>query len=161
MAEYVIEMLNITKVFLGSRPMTTSPCSFGPRDSCAAGGERRGKSTLMSVLFGLYQPEEGVIKKKWPGGSDPNPNDATALHIGMVHQHFKLVECFSVLTTSSWARRTVTWASCRKKKKKAREKVLALSQRYNLKIDPDAKISNISVGMQQRVEILEDALPGQ
>ena len=88
-----------------------------------------------------------------------NPNDATALHIGMVHQHFKLVECFSVLTTSSWARRTVTWASCRKKK--AREKVLALSQRYNLKIDPDAKISNISVGMQQRVEILEDALPGQ
>ena len=60
-------------------------------------GNGAGKSTLMSVLFGLYQPEEGVIKKNGQVVQIRNPNDATALHIGMVHQHFKLVECFSVL----------------------------------------------------------------
>ena len=61
------------------------------------GGNGAGKSTLMSVLFGLYQPEKGVIKKNGQEVKINNPNDANALGIGMVHQHFKLVECFTVL----------------------------------------------------------------
>ena len=154
MAEYVIEMLNITKVFPGIKANDNITLQLRPGEIHALLGENgAGKSTLMSVLFGLYQPEEGVIKKNGQVVQIRNPNDATALHIGMVHQHFKLVECFSVLDNIILGQEDSHMGVLQKKK--AREKVLALSQRYNLKIDPDAKISNISVGMQQRVEILK------
>lgn len=154
MAEYVIEMLNITKVFPGITANDNITLQLRPGEIHALLGENgAGKSTLMSVLFGLYQPEEGVIKKNGQVVQIRNPNDATALHIGMVHQHFKLVECFSVLDNIILGQEDSHMGVLQKKK--AREKVLALSQRYNLKIDPDAKISNISVGMQQRVEILK------
>ena len=65
----------------------------------------------MSVLFGLYQPDEGVIKKDGKEVQINDPNDATALHIGMVHQHFKLIDVFTCWITSSWERRTPAWAS--------------------------------------------------
>ena len=107
----------------------------------------------MSVLFGLYQAEEGIIKKDGVEVSIKDPNDANALGIGMVHQHFKLVECFTVLDNIIMGVEPVKCGFLQKKE--AREKVLALSEKYGLQIDPDALIEDITVGMQQRTEILK------
>ena len=112
-----------------------------------------GKSTLMSVLFGLYQPEEGEIYKDGEKVEIKDPNDATALGIGMVHQHFKLVEVFSVLDNIILGAETTRFGFIRTAD--ARKKVRELSERYGLNIDLDAKIEDITVGMQQRVEILK------
>ncbi|MCR5373874.1 MAG: ABC transporter ATP-binding protein, partial [Lachnospiraceae bacterium] len=109
--------------------------------------------TLMSVLFGLYQPEEGIIKKDGVKVDIKNPNDANALGIGMVHQHFKLVECFSVLDNIILGVEDTKNGLLQKKE--ARDKVMALSERYGLSIDPDAIIEDITIGMQQRTEILK------
>ena len=107
----------------------------------------------MSVLFGLYQPEEGELRKDGKVVSIKNPNDANALGIGMVHQHFKLVECFSVLDNIILGVEDTKNGMLQRDK--AREKVMALSQHYGLHVDPDAIIEDISVGMQQRTEILK------
>ena len=152
--DYVIEMLNITKEFPGIKANDNITLQLRRGEVHALLGENgAGKSTLMSVLFGLYQPEEGVIKKNGEVVSIRNPNDATALHIGMVHQHFKLVECFTVLDNIILGVESTSMGLL--KKDEARKKVMALSERYGLQIDPDAKIEDISVGMQQRVEILK------
>ena len=107
----------------------------------------------MSVLFGLYQAEEGVIKKDGVEVKINNPNDANALGIGMVHQHFKLVECFSVLDNIILGDEDTKHGILQRSR--AREKVMALSEKYGLRVDPDALIEDISVGMQQRTEILK------
>ena len=107
----------------------------------------------MSILFGMYQPEAGEIRKEGQRVTINNPNDATALGIGMVHQHFKLIEVFSVLDNIILGAEDTKLGFLQKKE--ARRKVLELSQRYGLKIDLDAKVEDISVGMQQRVEILK------
>ena len=152
--DYVIEMLNITKRFPGIIANDNITLQLRRGEIHALLGENgAGKSTLMSVLFGLYQPEEGIIKKDGVEVQIRNPNDATALHIGMVHQHFKLVECFSVIDNIILGVETTKMGVLQKKL--AREKVLALSEKYGLRIEPDAIISDISVGMQQRVEILK------
>lgn len=152
--DYAIEMLNITKKFPGIIANDNITLQLKRGEIHALLGENgAGKSTLMSVLFGLYQPEEGIIKKDGQVVQVRNPNDATALHIGMVHQHFKLVECFSVLDNIILGVETAKMGVLQKKE--AREKVMALSEKYGLRIDPDAKIEDISVGMQQRVEILK------
>ena len=117
------------------------------------GSNGAGKSTLMSVLFGLYQAEEGIIKKDGREVKINNPNDANDLGIGMVHQHFKLVQCFSVLDNIILGVETTKNGILQKSA--ARDKVLALSEKYGLKVDPDALIKDISVGMQQRTEILK------
>ena len=97
-SEYVIEMLHITKEFPGIKANDDITLQLRRGEIHALLGENgAGKSTLMSVLFGLYQPEQGVIKKDGVEVSIRNPNDATALHIGMVHQHFKLIDVFTVL----------------------------------------------------------------
>ena len=154
MAEYVIEMLNITKEFPGIKANDNITLQLRKGEIHALLGENgAGKSTLMSVLFGLYQPEQGVIKKNGEVVTIRNPNDATALHIGMVHQHFKLVECFSVLDNIILGMEDAKMGVLQKKE--ARKKVMELSEKYNLQIDPDALVSDISVGMQQRVEILK------
>ena len=154
MAEYVIEMLNITKEFPGIKANDDITLQLRKGEIHALLGENgAGKSTLMSVLFGLYQPEQGVIKKNGEVVSIRNPNDATALHIGMVHQHFKLVDCFTVLDNIILGTEDTKMGVLQKKE--ARQKVVALSEKYNLQIDPDALVSDISVGMQQRVEILK------
>ena len=154
MADYVIEMLNITKEFPGIKANDNVTLQLKRGEIHALLGENgAGKSTLMSVLFGLYQPEEGVIKKDGQVVKITSPNDATALHIGMVHQHFKLVECFTVLDNIILGAEPMNGLAVNRKE--ARKKVLELSERYGLKIDPDAKIEDISVGMQQRVEILK------
>ena len=154
MADYVIEMLNITKEFPGIKANDNVTLQLKRGEIHALLGENgAGKSTLMSVLFGLYQPEEGVIKKDGEIVKITSPNDATALHIGMVHQHFKLVECFTVLDNIILGAEPMNGLAVNRKE--ARKKVLELSERYGLKIDPDARIEDISVGMQQRVEILK------
>ena len=154
MSEYVIEMLNITKEFPGIKANDDVTLQLKQGEVHALlGANGAGKSTLMSVLFGLYQPEAGTIKKNGQVVHIKDPNDANDLNIGMVHQHFKLVEVFTVLDN------IILGVEPNKagflQKKEAREKVMALSERYGLKVDPDALIEDISVGMQQRVEILK------
>ena len=151
---YAIEMLNITKRFPGIVANDNITLQLKTGEIHALLGENgAGKSTLMSVLFGLYQPEEGIIKKDGVEVAIRNPNDANALHIGMVHQHFKLVECFSVLDNIILGIEPTHMGFLQKEE--AREKVLALSEKYGLHVDPDALIEDITVGMQQRTEILK------
>ena len=151
---YAIEMLHITKRFPGIVANDDITLQLRKGEIHALLGENgAGKSTLMSVLFGLYQAEEGIIKKDGVEVQIKDPNDANALGIGMVHQHFKLVECFSVLDN------IILGVEPNKhgflQKQEAREKVMALSEKYGLAIDPDALIEDITVGMQQRTEILK------
>ena len=154
MSEYVIEMLNITKRFPGIVANDNITLQLKKGEIHALLGENgAGKSTLMSVLFGLYQPEEGEIRKNGKKVDIQDPNDANELGIGMVHQHFKLVECFSVLDNIILGVEPTRGLFL--EKKKAREKVLELSNKYGLKVDPDALVSDITVGMQQRTEILK------
>ena len=152
--EYVIEMLHITKEFPGIKANDDITLPLRKGEIHALLGENgAGKSTLMSVLFGLYQPEQGEIRKDGKVVKINNPNDATALHIGMVHQHFKLIDVFSVLDNIILGAEDTKLGFV--SKKKARQKVTELSERYGLKVDLDAKIEDITVGMQQRVEILK------
>ena len=151
---YAIEMLNITKRFPGIIANDNITLQLKKGEIHALLGENgAGKSTLMSVLFGLYQPEEGVIKKDGQVVSIKDPNDANALGIGMVHQHFKLVEVFSVLDNIILGAETTKCGFLQKKE--ARRKVEELSKRYGLHVDLDAKVEDITVGMQQRTEILK------
>ena len=152
--DYVIEMLHITKEFPGIKANDDITLQLRRGEVHALLGENgAGKSTLMSVLFGLYQPEQGTIRKNGKEVQIRNPNDANALGIGMVHQHFKLVECFTVLDN------IILGVEPNKlgflQKAEARKKFVALSEKYGLRVDPDALVSDISVGMQQRVEILK------
>lgn len=152
--DYVIEMLNITKEFPGIIANDDVTLRLRRGEIHALLGENgAGKSTLMSVLFGLYRPEKGTILKDGKPVKIKDPNDASAIGIGMVHQHFKLVEIFSVLDNIILGVEPSTLGFL--KKKKAREKVVALSEKYGLSVNPDAKIEDISVGMQQRTEILK------
>ena len=154
MENYIIEMINITKEFPGIVANDNITLRLKKGEIHALLGENgAGKSTLMSVLFGLYQPEKGEIRKNGQVVQINDPNDANALGIGMVHQHFQLVEIFTVLEN------IILGVEPNKagflKKNEAREKVMALSEKYGLRVDPDALIEDITVGMQQRVEILK------
>ena len=152
--EYVIEMNHITKQFGDFKANDDITLRVKKGEIHALLGENgAGKSTLMSVLFGLYQPEAGQIKINGKEVKINNPNDANALGIGMVHQHFKLVHNFTVLESIVLGRETTKGGVL--KMDDARKKIMELSERYKFKIDPDAYISDITVGMQQRVEILK------
>lgn len=152
--EYVIEMNHITKKFGTFKANDDITLQVKKGEIHALLGENgAGKSTLMSVLFGLYQPEEGQIKMNGQEVKINNPNDANLLGIGMVHQHFKLVHNFTVLESIVLGHETVKNGVL--KMEDARKKVMELSEKYKFKIDPDAFISDITVGMQQRVEILK------
>ena len=143
---YAIEMLHITKRFPGIIANDDITLQLKKGEIHALLGENgAGKSTLMSVLFGLYQAEEGVIKKDGKEVQIKDPNDANDLGIGMVHQHFKLVECFSVLDNIILGVEPTSKGFLQKKD--AREKVLALSEKYGLQVNPDALIEDITVGM--------------
>ena len=154
MEQYAIEMLHITKKFPGIIANDDITLQLKKGEIHALLGENgAGKSTLMSVLFGLYQPEEGEIRKDGQTVTIHDPNDANALGIGMVHQHFKLVECFTVLDNIILGAETTKGGFLQKAE--ARKKVMALSEQYGLSVDPDAIIEDITVGMQQRTEILK------
>ncbi|PEZ05450.1 heme ABC transporter ATP-binding protein [Bacillus sp. AFS018417] len=157
--EYVIEMNNITKVFPGIVANDNITLQVKQGEIHALLGENgAGKSTLMNVLFGLYQPEQGEIKIKGQPVKITNPNVANDLGIGMVHQHFMLVHNFTVTEN-------IILGNEPKKNGKiaideAAEKIKKLSEQYGLAVDPYAKIEDISVGMQQRVEILKTLYRG-
>ena len=154
MDDYIIEMLDITKKFPGIIANDHITLQIKKGEIHALLGENgAGKSTLMSVLFGLYQPEGGCIKIRGKEVRINNPLDANALGIGMVHQHFKLVHNFTVLQNIVLGNEDTRHGLL--EMKKARKKVMELSQKYHLSVDPDAEIQDITVGMQQRVEILK------
>lgn len=180
---YAIEMLHITKEFPGIKANDDVTIQLKKGEIHALLGENgAGKSTLMSILFGLYQPVSGIIKKDGKEVKITDPNVATSLHIGMVHQHFKLVEVYSVLDNIILGdepireynfsaknkvlngflkgfSKTMTFLNKHIFKvidrKKAYEQVVKLSNQYGLFIEPNAKVQDITVGMQQRVEILK------
>ena len=153
-SEYIIEMLNIRKEFPGIVANDDITLQLKSGEIHALLGENgAGKSTLMSILFGLYQPEQGQIKKNGEVVAINNPNDATALNIGMVHQHFKLIDVFTVLDNIILGAEDTKLGFLQKQE--ARKKVEALSRQYGLKVDLNAKVEDITVGMQQRVEILK------
>lgn len=152
--KYAIEMNHITKRF--GRFKANDDITLRVREGeihALLGENGAGKSTLMSILFGLYQPEEGEIRINGKTVTIHNPNEAGALGIGMVHQHFKLVNNFTVLENIILGKETSKFGVLQMKA--ARKKVSGLSEQYHLKIDPDAYISDITVGMQQKVEILK------
>ena len=154
MSEYIIEMVGIRKVFPGVIANDNITLQLKKGEIHALLGENgAGKSTLMGVLFGMYQPEAGQILKDGSPVRIHDPNDANNLGIGMVHQHFKLVEVFSVLDNIMLGAEDTHLGILQKSK--AREKVQKLSKQYKLNVDLDAVIEDISVGMQQRVEILK------
>ena len=147
-------MLHITKEFPGIIANDDITLQLKRGEIHALLGENgAGKSTLMSVLFGLYKPEKGEIRKNGEKVTINDPNDATRLGIGMVHQHFKLVEVFTVLENIILGAETTKAGFIQKKE--ARRKVEELSKKYGLAVDPDARVEDITVGMQQRVEILK------
>jgi len=150
----VIEMRGITKTFPGIIANDDISIDLRHGEIHALLGENgAGKSTLMSILFGLYGPDEGTILKDGELVKINGPNDATKLGIGMVHQHFKLVHNFTVLENIVLGVETTRRGFLRMDE--ARARVVELSGQYGLAIDPDAYISDITVGMQQRVEILK------
>lgn len=152
--EYAVEMLNVTKDFPGIRANDDVTLRVRKGSIHALLGENgAGKSTLMSILFGMYKPTSGVIKINGVEQHDLDPNKATELKIGMVHQHFKLIESFTVVENIILGLEPVKggvldYAT-------ARKKIVQLSNQYGFDVNPDAKIADLSVGMQQKVEILK------
>jgi len=154
MNEYAIEMMHITKIFPGIKANDDIVVQVKHGEIFALLGENgAGKSTLVSVLFGLYQPDEGQILLEGKPVEINNPRDANSLGIGMVHQHFMLVQNFTVLENIILGVETVK--NTHLQLDEARKKVMQLSENYGLKVGLDEYVSDISVGMQQRVEILK------
>jgi simple sugar transport system ATP-binding protein len=152
--EYAVEMLGIRKEFPGVVACDDLTLQLRKGEIHALLGENgAGKSTLMSILFGLYQADRGSIRVKGKEVRISSPNIATALGIGMVHQHFKLVHNFTVTENIALGSETTRGPVLDLHSVAARIK--ELSAQYGLNVDPEAKISAISVGMQQRVEILK------
>ena len=172
--EYAIEMLGITKRFGSILANDNIDIRLKKGHILAICGENgAGKSTLMSILFGLYEPDCGIIKKDGQEVKITNPNDATCLNIGMVHQHFKLVDTFTVLqniilgeeTLKQYNGKLNVFKKCFNylnkhvlkiiDYKKARQEVKKIIEQYDLQVDLDKKIRDISVEMQQKVEIIK------
>lgn len=152
--EYIVEMSNIRKEFPGIVANDNITLQLKQGEILALLGENgAGKSTLMSILFGLYQPDQGSIKIRGQEVNIANPNIANELGIGMVHQHFKLVHNFTVTENIILGMEPKRGLTVQLKSASAR--VRELSEKYGLNVEPDAKIEDISVGMQQRVEILK------
>lgn len=152
--DYVVEMLGIRKEFPGIVANDNITLQLQRGEVHALLGENgAGKSTLMAMLFGMYQPDRGSIKVNGKEVKISNPNIANDLGIGMVHQHFKLVHNFT--TTENIILGIEPKKGLSIDLKSAAARVDELSKRYGLNVDPYAKIEDISVGMQQRVEILK------
>ncbi|CAK8581285.1 ABC transporter ATP-binding protein [Priestia megaterium] len=157
--EYVIEMLDIRKEFPGIVANDNITLQVKKGEIHALLGENgAGKSTLMNVLFGLYQPEKGQIRVNGQEVNITDPNVANDLGIGMVHQHFMLVQNFTVTENIILGNEPTRTGKINIKK--AAQDIQELSNQYGLSVDPYAKIQDISVGMQQRVEILKTLYRG-
>lgn len=152
--DYVVEMLNIRKEFPGIVANDDVSINLKKGEILALLGENgAGKSTLMSILFGLYKPDRGEVKVNGKTVNISNPNQANDLGIGMVHQHFKLVHNFTV--TENIILGLEPKQGLTLNLKSASQRIKELSEKYKLDVNPDALIEDISVGMQQRVEILK------
>lgn len=152
--DYIIEMLNIRKEFPGVVANDQMNLQIKKGEIHALLGENgAGKSTLMNILFGLYQPDLGEIRIRGKKMKIHNPNVATQLGIGMVHQHFMLVHNFTVTENIILGEEPRRFGKINRKA--SIEKIKEISAQYKLFVDPNAKIEDITVGMQQRVEILK------
>jgi simple sugar transport system ATP-binding protein len=150
----VVEMLKIRKQFPGIVACDDIDFELRGGEIHALLGENgAGKSTLTSILFGLYQADSGTIRVRGKEVNIANPNVANSLGIGMVHQHFKLVHSFTVTENTILGSETTRGLVVDLATATAR--IRELSERYGLNVNPNAKISDVSVGMQQRVEILK------
>ena len=159
MSEFIVEMKHITKSFPGVVANDDITIQIRKGEIYAILGENgAGKSTLMSMLFGMYEPDEGEIWIRGEKVDIKSPNHATKLNIGMVHQHFKLVENYTV------AENIILGIEPMKKIaglipyvdiKTANQEIADLSKEYGLEVDPEKKIEDINVSLQQRVEILK------
>lgn len=159
LSETILEMKKITKTFPGVKALDNVEFKVEKGEIHGLIGENgAGKSTLMNVLFGLYQPEKGKIRVKGKEIKITDPKIANSLGIGMVHQHFMLIDTFTVTQNIILGHEpTRLWDI---NLKKAEQEVQELSDRYGLHVDPKAKVRDISVGMQQRVEILKTLYRG-
>lgn len=152
--EFVVEMRGIRKEFEGIIANDEITLAVKQGEIHALLGENgAGKSTLMSILFGLYQPDRGSIFVHGQEVHIDNPNVAYELGIGMVHQHFKLVHNFTITENIILGQEPNKLGVLNTES--AAKRIKELSMRYGLNVDPDAKIEDVSVGMQQRVEILK------
>lgn len=153
-SKYVIEMVNIRKEFNKIIANDDITLKLKKGEIHALLGENgAGKSTLMSVLFGLYQPDRGIIKKNGIEVIINDPNDANKLGIGMVHQHFKLVEVFTVLENIILGNEDSKIGFLTTKE--AKKKVALLCEKYHFKLNLDDYVENITLSEQQKVEILK------
>lgn len=152
--EKVVEMKNITKVFPGVIANENVDFELKKGEIHVLLGENgAGKTTLMNVLYGLYQAEEGEIFVNGKKEDINNPSKAISLGIGMIHQHFMLVDIFTVTENIILGNESLKGLSL--DMKKARKDVKDLAEKYGFKIDPDMKIEDMTVGQQQKVEILK------
>ncbi len=157
--EYIVEMRHVTKRFPGI--VANDDISIGIKKGeifALLGENGAGKSTLMSMLFGMVAPDAGEIYIRGKREHISSPNHATRLNIGMVHQHFKLVSNYTIaenIILGIETRRRVGGFLPVVDIKGANEKIAALSRQYGLEVDPTAKIENVNVSTQQRVEILK------
>ncbi|MGL4799861.1 MAG: ABC transporter ATP-binding protein [Cellulosilyticaceae bacterium] len=159
MSEYIVEMRHITKRFPGI--VANNDVSLGIKKGeiyALLGENGAGKSTLMSMLFGMYEPDEGEIYIRGEKVELASPSEATKLNIGMVHQHFKLVQNYTITENIVLGEEpikklfgVIPWVDI----KSADKKIAELSKRYGLEVDPTQKIEDINVSIQQRVEILK------
>ena len=159
MSEYIIEMNHITKRFPGIVANDDVSIKVKKGEIYALLGENgAGKSTLMSMLFGMYEPDEGEIIIRGQKVKILSPSHATELNIGMVHQHFKLVSNYTIAENIIMGMEPV------KKHlgfirsvdlKKANQEILELSRKFGLEVDPTKVIEEVNVSIQQRVEIVK------
>ncbi len=157
--EYIVEMRHITKRFPGIIANDDVTIQVRKGEIYALLGENgAGKSTLMSMLYGLYEPDHGEIIIRGKSVKFKSPSEAAEMNIGMVHQHFKLVDNYTV------GENIVLGIEPMKKKfgifpyvdmKEANERIRTLSKQYGLEVNPDALISDINVSIRQRVEIMK------
>ncbi len=154
--ENVIELRHITKSFPGIKANDDISLELRRGEIHALLGENgAGKSTLMSILFGMYKPDEGEIIIRGKEEKVNNPNDATRLGIGMVHQHFKLVGCYTALQNIILGYEPTTKFFGFLKPKSVRQSLIELCEKYHFNVNLDEKIDDMPVGEQQKVEILK------
>ena len=159
MDDYIVEMRHVTKRFPGI--VANDDISLGIKKGeifALLGENGAGKSTLMSILFGMYEPDEGEVYIRGKKVETFSPNHATALSIGMVHQHFKLVSDYTItenIILGMEPRRRLGGILPVVDVKSADKKVAELSRKFGLEVDPTQKIEDLNVSMQQRVEILK------
>ena len=159
MSDYIIEMNHITKRFPGIVANDDVSIQVKKGEIFALLGENgAGKSTLMSMLFGMYEPDEGEIIIRGEKVKIESPSHATELNIGMVHQHFKLVSNYTIAENIIMGMEPVkkTFGFIKSVDlKKANKEIAELSKKFGLEVDPTKVIEDVNVSMQQRVEILK------